>query len=166
MAIGTFVSVEEYLRTSYRPDCDYVEGEVQERNLGEKDHSRTQGRIYVYLWNRYSALRDRIFPELRVQVKPTRFRVPDVCILAGDAPDEQIVTTAPILCIEVLSPEDRLPRVMERVNDYFEMGVPACWIVDPAGRRAWNATAEILVEATDGILRAEGLEMPLADVLE
>lgn len=30
MAVGTFVSVEEYLRTSYRPDCDYVEGKVQE----------------------------------------------------------------------------------------------------------------------------------------
>ena len=26
MAVGTFVSVEEYLHTSYRPDCDYVDG--------------------------------------------------------------------------------------------------------------------------------------------
>jgi len=37
------VSVEEYLNTSYRPDCDYLEGELLERNVGEWDHSRLQG---------------------------------------------------------------------------------------------------------------------------
>ena len=31
--------MEEYLATSYRPDCDYVDGEIEERNLGEKEHS-------------------------------------------------------------------------------------------------------------------------------
>ena len=36
METGGLISVREYLSTSYRPDCDYVDGEVQERNLGEK----------------------------------------------------------------------------------------------------------------------------------
>jgi Uma2 family endonuclease len=166
MAVGTIVSVEEYLHTSYRPDCDYVDGEVQERNLGERDQSSAQAEILFYLRSRYPRLRGLVLPEQRVQVKATRFRVPDVCVLAEDAPREQIIRAPPILCIEILSPEDRMSRYLERVNDYFEMGVPSCWIIDPAGRRAWIATPGNLAEATDGILRSGDLEMPLADVLE
>jgi hypothetical protein len=37
---STLISIEEYLRTSYHPDCDYVDGEIQERNLGEREHAR------------------------------------------------------------------------------------------------------------------------------
>ena len=37
----TLVSVEEYLRTSYPDgDCEYVDGEIVERNVGEIDHGR------------------------------------------------------------------------------------------------------------------------------
>jgi Uma2 family endonuclease len=101
-----------------------------------------------------------------VQVKAARFRVPDICVLAEDAPEEQIVTVPPILCIEILSPEDRMSRYLDRVNDYFEMGVPACWIIDHAVRRGWVATPGLLAEATGGILRTGDLEMPLTEVLE
>src|ERR1035441_9703764 len=101
MAAGTLVSLEEYLHTSYEPDCDYVDGEVQERNLGERDHSRAQGEILLYLRSRYPRLRNRAFLELRVRVGATRFRIPDVCILAEDAPDEQVPTHPPVLCIEI-----------------------------------------------------------------
>jgi len=34
MSSTTLISVQEYIATSYRPDCDYVDGEVRERNLG------------------------------------------------------------------------------------------------------------------------------------
>ena len=166
MAVATQVSLEEYLHTNYRPDCDYVDGEVQERNVGEFEHSGTQIEIGFYLRTRYPRLRWRVLAEQRVQVRATRFRVPDVCVLAEDAPREKIIRTPPILCIEILSPEDRMSRYLERVNDYFEMGVPTCWIIDPIGRRAWAATPGHLDEATDGILRAGDLEMPLAEVLE
>ncbi|HEY3824797.1 MAG TPA: Uma2 family endonuclease [Bryobacteraceae bacterium] len=166
MAVGTLVSVEEYLHTTYHPDCDYADGEVQERNWGERDHSSAQGEIVFYLRTRYLRLRGRVLPEQRVQVSATRFRIPDVCVLAEDAPKEQIVRTPPILCIEILSPEDRMSRYLERVNDYFEMGVPLCWIIDPTARRAWVATPGNLAEAMDGILHAGDLEMPIAAVLE
>jgi Uma2 family endonuclease len=166
MATGVLVSVEEYLRTSYRPDCDYVDGEVVERNLGERKHSRTQREILYYLRDRYPKLRERLLPVQRVQVRPTRFRIPDVCITAADAPDEEIVTTAPELCIEILSPEDTVTRTMERIKEYFRMGVATCWIVDPVSREGWVAKPGVLEEATDGVLRAGGIEMPLGEVLE
>ncbi len=39
------ISVEEYLHTVYRPDVEYVDGEIQERNVGEIEHSRTRRSI-------------------------------------------------------------------------------------------------------------------------
>jgi Uma2 family endonuclease len=166
MAVGSLVSVEEYLNTSYRPDCDYVDGEVQERNLGERDHSATQTEIGFYLRGRYPQLRRRVLTEQRVQVKPTRFRIPDVCVITEDATNEKIIRTPPILCIEIFSPEDRWQSYYERLDDYFEMGVPTCWIIDPIRRCAWVATPGRLDVVADGILRCPEFEMPLAEVLE
>src|SRR5579862_3668618 len=80
MKTAELISVEEYLHTTYDPDCDYVDGEVQERNLGERDHSVTQGEAYFYFRLRQAEWKVFVFPEQRVQVTPTRYRVPDVCV--------------------------------------------------------------------------------------
>jgi Uma2 family endonuclease len=166
MATRTLISVEEYLTTSYRPDCDYVDGEVVERNLGEWDHSSLQGRILVYLWNRYYKDGVRVAPEQRVQVKPARFRIPDVCVVLRE-PGEKILTKPPFICIEVLSPEDRMSRVRQRITDYLEMGVPYVWVLDPETKQAYTATpTEGLRELKTGILKTENpaLEVPLSEI--
>lgn len=160
------ISIDDYLHTSYRPDCDYVDGEVQERLWGEYTHGRAMVQILVHLITRYPGLRNRVLPSLRVRVKSMRVRVPDICVLAEDAPHEQVPTVPPILCIEILSEEDRFMRIMDKANDFFQMGVPVYWWVDPVSRSAWVATPGHLAEVTDGILRAGDVEMPLADVLE
>jgi Uma2 family endonuclease len=163
MAATVLIPVEEYLHTAYRPDRDYLEGEVRERNLGEFDHSSTQ--VEIVIWLRARLTRGRVLSEQRVQVKTNRFRIPDVCVLAEHAPREAVIHTPPMLCMEILSKDDRMSDILERVKDYFEMGVPTCWIIDPATRTGWTATPGNLAEATDGILRAGNLEMPLAEVL-
>ena len=165
MGAATLLSLEEYLATTYRPDCDYVDGEVRERNLGEYDHSRMQGEIIFWLRTHYGGLR-RVLPEQRVQVKATRFRIPDLCVLAEGAPRENITRTPPLLCIELLSKDDRMNEVVERVDDYFQMGVPVCWIIDPVKGRGWIATPGQLLEPSDGTLRAGDIAMPLFEVVE
>jgi Uma2 family endonuclease len=166
MATQAIIPVSEYLRTSYRPDCDYVDGVVQERNLGEQDHSDLQTRIAkllgadpdeAYIW---------VNTELRVQVKPDRFRIPDVCVRRADAPSEQIVQTPPLLCIEVLSPEDTVSRTRERVRDFLDMGVRQVWVVDASTRSVMVFEKATMVEHTAGILRVPdtGVEISLADV--
>ena len=163
----TLISVEEYLRTSYDPDCDYVDGEVQERNLGELDHSWLQTVIAGYLFARRAQSGIQVFVELRVQVRPDRFRVPDICVVLGAKPLEQILTKPPFLCIEVLSPEDRMSRVQDRVEDYLAMGVPYVWVLDPATKRAWSVTpAEGWREEKSGVLRTENpvIEVPLIQI--
>ena len=44
MSTRTLISVEEYLRSSYEPDCDFVDGEIEERNV-----SRVEVRINDFL---------------------------------------------------------------------------------------------------------------------
>jgi Uma2 family endonuclease len=159
------ISVEEYLNTSYRPDCDHVDGEVRERHCGERDLSAAMRDVLLYLCGLSAGQRERTFLTLRVRVNATRVRVPDVCITRHGAPEEQVVETAPELCIEILSPEDTMTRTLEKINDYFAMGVPVCWILDPISRQGWVATPGKLEDAVDGILRANGIEMPAAEVL-
>lgn len=168
MPTETLLSVEEYLATSYRPDCDYVDGQLEERNVGEWDHGKLQMAIAAYLFARRKRWGIQVVPEQRVQVKPDRFRIPDVCVVLGD-PGEQILTKPPFLCIEVLSPDDRMSRVEKRVDDYLAMDVPYVWVLDPQTRKAFAATlATGLCEVKSGILKTENpsLEMPLAELFE
>jgi Uma2 family endonuclease len=137
MATAAQVPLETYLHTDYQPDREYVDGEVRERNLGEKEHARLQKLILRY----FLSLEDRgtlsVFPELRVQVSPTRFRVPDLTVLRADAPDEQIITHPPLIVVEILSPGDSLLGMREKIEDYLAFGIPNIWIVDPSDRMGY-----------------------------
>jgi Uma2 family endonuclease len=166
MATSTLISVSEYLSTSYRPDCDYVDGEVQERNLGEYDHGKLQGILFVLLYAKRKEWQIRVVPETRVQVKATRFRVPDVCVLAGDAPTEQILRYPPLLCIEVLSPSDTIARMRDKIRDYLEMGVREVWLLDPGSRSAMTCVGNTMTEQTSGSLMLSGtaIELSLGEV--
>lgn len=165
-ALPALVSVDEYLRTVYKPDCDYVDGVVLERNVGEKSHAELQFTILLYLrehrreWGIYA------IHETRVQISPTRFRVPDVCVFAGPEPQEQIFTQPPFLCIEILSPEDRMSRMQARIDDYLGFGVRYVWVIDPKSRRAWAYTPGAIREIRDGDLRTENpdIVVPLVDL--
>ena len=165
MASRTLISVEEYLRTSYRPDCDYVDGEVLERNLGEKDHSSLQKKIILYIATREQQLGICVFPEQRVQVGPTRFRIPDVCVTLGE-PAEQIFTKPPFICIEILSPEDRWPRIQQRIDDYLAMGVPYVWVLDPAAKAAYLVSRTAGTNQVTDVLKTQNptIELPLSEI--
>ena len=138
MAMAVLIPVEEYLRTSYRPDRDFVDGEVQQRNLGEEWHSSVQSMIASIFKVHRREWGLRSYTEQRVQVSPTRFRIPDVCVVPSTEPMRGILKNAPVLCVEVLSPEDRFARVLERVREYIQMGVANVWIVDPISRDIWT----------------------------
>ena len=167
-ALPALVSVDEYLHTAYDPDCDYVDGSIVGRNAGEKDYSKLQQELLVFLRERRKLWNLFVIQEQRVQVSPTRFRVPDICVVAGPEPDEQIFTKPPFLCIEVLSPEDRMSRMQERIDDYLKFGVAYVWVIDPETRRAWIYTADHIREVRDGVLRTASPEftVPLADLFD
>jgi Uma2 family endonuclease len=151
-----FVTVEEYLHTSYRPDCDYVDGRIEERNVGEYDHGFLQTLLAVLFMNNREAWGVLAVTDVRTQVRPTRFRCPDLSVLRADAPRERIITHPPLIAIEILSPEDRLSRFQERIEDYVAFGVENIWILDPEPRRAWTADGEGLHLVQSGELTVPG----------
>jgi Uma2 family endonuclease len=150
------ITVEEYLKTSYRPDCDFVDGRVEERNLGEFDHGLLQLSLGVLFTNNRDAWGVRAVTEVRTQVSRSRFRIPDVSVLRADAPREQIITHPPLIAIEILSPEDRLSRFQGRIDDYLAFGVENIWIIDPERRSAWTASPAGLNLVRNGELTVDG----------
>jgi len=166
MAAGTQISVEEYLHTVYRPDCDYVDGVVEERNLGERDHSWIQGNLVTFFGSRFRKTGIAALPEWRFQTKPTRFRIPDVVVTRGK-PDEQILTKPPLLCIEILSPEDTVPRTNLRIQEYLDFGVPVVWLIDPAERRVQVYRKNGMQEATDSVsLDGTDITVPFSEIFD
>jgi Uma2 family endonuclease len=166
MSTGTLVSLEEYLATAYEPDCDFVDGCLEERNAGEWDHSLLQANIAAYFFSRYRQQGIRVLTELRIRVTSDRVRIPDLCVFLTD-PSQRAPSTPPFLCVEILSPEDRMSRIEVRINDYLAMGVLWVWILDPATRQVYTATPdEGLREVRTGVLRTGSpvLEMPVAEV--
>lgn len=59
-----------------------------------------------------------------------------------------------------------MTRIVDKLRDFFEMGVPVCWMIDPLERRAWIVTKDRTTQVADGILRAGEIEMPLAEIFE
>src|SRR5579871_1630356 len=168
MPAATQISVSEYLATSYDPDCEYVDGEILERNVGESDHSWPQGRLIIFLGTREAEWGIRVFPEQRVQVTPTRFRIPDVTVLLASAPKEQIFKAPPFLCVEILSEGDFVSGTFEKIEEYLRMGLPHVWVIDPRRRQGYHFTTEGMREAKDGILRTSNpdIAVPLAALFD
>ncbi|MGH9695430.1 MAG: Uma2 family endonuclease [Bryobacteraceae bacterium] len=166
MAAGTQISVEEYLHTVYRPDCDYVDGVVEERNLGERDHSWIQGNLVTFFRSQFRKTGVTALPEWRFQTRPTRFRIPDVVVTRGK-PDEQILTKPPLLCIEILSSEDRVSRTNLRLQEYLDFGVPVVWLIDPAERRVWVYRKNGMEEAKDSVsLDGTDITVPFSEIFD
>lgn len=166
MSTALQVSLAVYLNTEYEPDCEYVNGVLEDRNVGKKKHSKTQSRICALLSANRNLHGLDVLVEQRVQLSGTKVRIPDVC-LAIESKDE-VVQQPPALWIEILSPEDRWSRIQRKVADILQFGVETVWIIDPYENEAWTASPQNgAVKAENGVLRCEplGLEMKLADIL-
>ena len=164
MASTTLISVSEYLKSSYRPDCDYVDGRVEQRNVGEHDHAALQAALILWFGQHQQEWNIEVLPEQRIQVSPTRFRVPDVCLVSLDQPVEQILTKPPLACIEILSPEDTMRRMQERIEDYRQFGVANIWILDPGTRRGYDCGPSGWLEAAEFEIPNTPIRLVLSEI--
>jgi Uma2 family endonuclease len=133
MATTTHILLSEYLETSYRPDCEYVDGEIRERNVGKWEHARVQLLLAAWFYQHEQEWGITGSTEQRIRVSPNRVRVPDLAFMpAGPQPD--VLVDPSLLIIEILSPDDSYSDTQERAQDYRTMGVETVWIIDPKTR--------------------------------
>lgn len=154
----TGIGVEEYLRMSFDgPDREYVDGEILERNVGERPHSKAQKRILVFFAELEKSRPVYCFPELRVQVAPSRCRVPDLAVFAGVEPAENVPSNPPLVVVEIVSRDDRYVDLLEKCEDYRQWGVTHIWLVDPWLRKLY-------AYGSAGLSEAPALPLPEFDV--
>ena len=82
-----------------------------------------------------------------------------MCVVTRDYPVEPVFKLPPLVCVEVLSRDDTLRSLQDRVDDYRGLGVSNIWIIDPVLRRAWVSVGRELVEVLTGVL-----EVPLSPI--
>jgi Uma2 family endonuclease len=151
-----FIPVEEYLSTGYEPDCEYDDGVIVERNLGEIEHSFLQIFLGTILTNNMDSWGVFGLTEQRLQIKSQRFLVPDVCVLRLGTPREKILTRPPLVAIEIMSPEDTIRRASAKAVEYLEFGIEHVWVIDPSARVAYRGTPSGLELIPSGELAVPG----------
>ncbi len=170
MIAAVLVPLEKYLATVYRPDCDYVDGRLEKRNVGKFEHSELQRALIFYLTLHAERFRCWPLPEMRVKVAPNKYRVADICCVrrrpAAAGAEAGIVTDPPALVIEILSPEDTVPQTEERIENYLAMGVPFCWLINPRklDRAYIYEPDQPRRKVTDGILAAGEISLNLFEL--
>ena len=168
METKLLMDVEEYLHTSFdNADCEYLDGEVVERNMGERPHATVQKRLLVLLCALESQLGIEVLPEIRIQIHKRRFRVPDMAVWRPGEIGGPIPTVPPFLAIEILSSEDRMIRMQPKIGEYFSIGVEYVWIVDPAERKAICYSKKMPTGEFCDVLRTSDpdIEIPLNALL-
>lgn len=153
---GRFVSVEEYLSTAYEPDCEYDDGAVVERNLGEFEHAFLQTVLATLFTNNMDSWGVFALTDQRIQIAVRKFRVPDVCVLRIGGQTDPILTRPPLIVIEILSPEDTMRRVTRKAGEYLAFGIEHVWWIDPEAREAFRATGTGLERIPNGLLSVPG----------
>ena len=135
------VSVEEYLRTSYRPDRELIDGELKEKPMPTRLHGFVQAMIALWFGLHMDEWEIAPETEVRTQVRSGNFRLPDVAVTPLDKIDSKTQNAPPIVVIEVLSDDDRYPELSQSARDFKVMGVQNVWLIDPERRVAsvWNA---------------------------
>jgi hypothetical protein len=76
------IPLETYFSTPYDPDVEYVDGKLQNRNVGEYDHCIMQREILSWFHCLEKEWRIRSILNQRTCIDPTKILIPDVLFFA------------------------------------------------------------------------------------
>jgi Uma2 family endonuclease len=155
-AIGTRMSIADFIAADYGREFELVDGELRERHVGNYSHSRIEALLGAWFIQNEDGWGAVALIEMDTIILPSSFLKPDVALVPfGAAPDRLV--DPPLLTIEVLSPSDTLRKQMEKCEQYRELGVRSMWIIDPENRTGWAWDGDQWVEARR--LEASGTEI-------
>jgi Uma2 family endonuclease len=165
MASGTaLVSEQEYLSTNYKPACDYIDGVLRQKPMGTRKHSAIQGRLAYLITAGFPDFDPET--ELTVKIRTGKYFVPDVAVQRRDCMQDPYPSDPVHLCVEILSPEDRISETFAKCEEYHAWGVETTWVIDPESRRAWEfrkgqRPSEI---SQTGSLTADSISISMAEL--
>jgi Uma2 family endonuclease len=134
------VSIGEYLRTSYRPDVEYIDGHLKEKPVVGFPHGRVQGFLFMWFEMHHDEWAIKAAVDTRTRVTADRVRLPDVVVVSAQEQATGALSDPPLVAIEVLSPTDTYADLKNRAADLQAMGTENIWLIDPDKRTAerWN----------------------------
>lgn len=116
------------MNASYDPELEYVDGTLVARHVGDFAHSLVQSNVVHHLSRKHPGI--YVLPSLTSQTRPTRYRIPDVTVLL-ELPKTRYLMDPAFLVVEILSDEDRMSEVLEKLEEYSRKGIPNIWLIDP-----------------------------------
>ena len=154
------VGVDEYLRRTEKPNAEYEDGVVYPKAMPTFYH----GLLEFFLVEMLRRAGLVAAAEVSVRLSPTKYLVPDV--IAAKSVQLPYPTEPVLLCVEILSPEDRLGAMLAKCEHYHEWGVPFCWVIDPVKRVAWEYSSggEPARIGAAGTLRAGEVSIDVAEL--
>jgi Uma2 family endonuclease len=162
------MDVDEYLRTSFDgSDCEFLDGEVVERNWGDFLHGSVHGNVGGLLFEFRKTLGIHVSMSIRIRINPQRFRVADLGVWRDDNIGTRIPTVPPFLVVEILSPEDRMVRMVPKIQEYLSIGVEYVWVIDPEEKAALSFSQKHPEGSVVTTLQTENpeIEIPLESAL-
>jgi Uma2 family endonuclease len=163
MAANPPIPVEEYLSMEFDGATpEYLDGELSERGLATFGHGKTTARICSLFEGRSGEPMLLAGAAVHVRMGPTKLRVFDVAVMQH--PVSGIPDTPPLIDIEVLSPDDRLDKIIDRFADLSAWGVPHLWLVDPKHQCLYVFGRQSLKEVTAWEIPEMNLRITLADL--
>jgi Uma2 family endonuclease len=129
-------SVEQYLKLTGQTNrlIEYTDGVIEVLPMPTKYHQAISKLLFLALLAIVQRRGGDVFyAPLRVQVRPGKFREPDLLlVLDKDDPRAQDeFWLGADLVIEIVSPDKPRRDTEEKPRDYAEAGIPEYWIVNP-----------------------------------
>ncbi len=166
MATTNYISLEEFHRlyNGAKPYHEYWFGEALPKAMPTLLHSAFQVALILILARRGW----KVYSELTLKLSSEAELVPDVTAtrkhFAGPYPTQPVE-----LCIEILSPDDRLKQTIEKGKRYLQWGVGIVWIIDPEARKVMVQTSETpegaWIEEGGTLPTGEADQIPVAELL-
>ena len=160
--------IARFIDAGEKPTCEYVDGVLLPKPMGTKKHSQVQANITTLIRNRYGETLNPL-PELTTRLREGQFYVPDLAIedLAKPIEGRYPGPTDPVLlCVEIVSPPDRVGKLFGKCEEYHRWGVPYCWVIDPEREIAWEYfPGDLEPRKVQDAITAGPIQLALADVL-
>jgi Uma2 family endonuclease len=156
------MTLEQFLALpEEKPYLEYVDGEVCPKTMPTRRHGKIAARLIRALGGAIDAAPDlEVLTEVRhYSARANRLYLPDVEVARRTSADEDPVPEPPVVAVEVLSPDDRASRVLDRVEFYLAEGVQIVWVVDPEAETVteYQRGAPMRTLRRGDALEAEGL---------